>query len=198
MASPVKYLIDLSKNPISLLGIGITTISAILMMVLLVMEFLDYLSNPYVGILTYLILPFLFLTKGGGKETLNVAVSVSNIGAGHLIPTGIPGIREMWLEVSVLNGQQVVATEKRPFAQELFDSEGKPAMPWEAVRIGKDTRIRPKKTRVERLSFKLASAADVRVEAKLLERLVSEQAARYAGMSPSPPMSMAEASASAP
>jgi nitrate/TMAO reductase-like tetraheme cytochrome c subunit len=136
--------------------------------------------------------------KGGGKETLNVAVSVSNVGAGHLIPTGIPGIREMWLEVSVLNGQQVVATEKRPFTQELFDSEGKPAMPWEAVRIGKDTRIRPKKTRIERLTFKLASPGDVRIEAKLLERLVSEQAARYAGMSPSPPMPMAEASAAAP
>ena len=114
--------------------------------------------------------------KGGGKETLNVAVW-SQYRRGSLDSTRIPGIREMWLEVSVLNGQQVVA-EKRPFAQELFDSEGKPAMPWEAVRIGKDTPIRPKKTRVERLSFKLASAADVRVEAKLLERLVSEQPPR--------------------
>jgi nitrate/TMAO reductase-like tetraheme cytochrome c subunit len=62
MASHAKYLIELSKNPISLIGIGITTISAILMMVLFVMEFTDYLSNPYVGILTYLILPFFFLT----------------------------------------------------------------------------------------------------------------------------------------
>src|SRR5262245_15062585 len=61
MASHIKYLIRLSKNVISLLGIGITTISAILMMVLFAMEFLDYLSNPYIGILTYLILPFFFL-----------------------------------------------------------------------------------------------------------------------------------------
>jgi hypothetical protein len=136
--------------------------------------------------------------KGGRKETLDVVASVSNIGAGHLIPTGVPGIREMWLEVSILNGSTVAATQKRPFVLELFDSEGKPAMPWDAVRIGKDTRIGPKKTRAEQFSFKLANATDVRVEAKLLERLVSEQAARYAGLPPTPPMPMAEASAAAP
>jgi len=136
--------------------------------------------------------------KGGRKETLDVVASVSNVGAGHLIPTGIPGIREMWLEVSILNGSTVAATQKRPFVLELFDREGKPAMPWDAVRFGKDTRIGPKKTRVEQFSFKLANATDVRVEAKLLERLVSEQAARYAGVPPAPPMPMAEASAAAP
>jgi hypothetical protein len=81
---------------------------------------------------------------------------------------------------------------------ELFDSAGQPAMPWDAVRIGKDTRIGPKKTRVEQFSFNLTKVSDVRVEAKLLERLVSEQAARYAGVPPTPPMPMAEASAAAP
>ena len=136
--------------------------------------------------------------KGGRKETLEVVASVSNFGAGHLIPTGIPGIREMWLEVSILNGATVAATQKRQFVLELFDSAGKPAMPWDAVKIGKDTRIGPKKTRVEQFSFKLANATDVRVDAKLLERLVSEQAARYAGVPPSPPRPMAEASAAAP
>ena len=131
------------------------------------------------------------------QELLDVKVLVSNIGAGHMIPTGIPGIREMWLEVSVLNGSQVATTQKRPLVLELFDENGKPAMPWDAVRFGKDTRIGPKKTRVEQFAFKVTNSADMRVEAKLLERLVSEQAARYAGVQPSPPMSMAEASASA-
>ncbi len=136
--------------------------------------------------------------KDNRKETLNIAVSVANIGAGHLIPTGIPGIREMWLEVSVFNGQQVAATEKRLFALELFDNQGKPAMPWDAAKFGKDTRIGPKKTRVEQFSFKLANTMEVRVEAKLLERLVSEQAARYAGIPVAPPMRMAEAASAAP
>ena len=62
MRNQIKYLVNLSKNTVSLLGVGITTISAILMMVLFTMEFLDYLSNPYVGILTYLILPVIFIT----------------------------------------------------------------------------------------------------------------------------------------
>jgi hypothetical protein len=136
--------------------------------------------------------------NGARKELLDVKVSVSNVGAGHMIPTGIPGIREMWLEVSVLNGSQVAATQKRPLTLELLDESGKPAMPWDAVRFGKDTRLGPRKTRVEQFAFKVTNPADVRVEAKLLERLVSELAARYAGLQPSPPMPMAEASAAVP
>ena len=136
--------------------------------------------------------------KEGRKETINVTVSISNVGAGHMIPTGIPGIREMWLQVSVLNGSQIATTQKRPLLLELFDEKGKPAMPWDAVRFGKDTRIGPKKTRVEQFAFKMTNPADVRVEAKLLERLVSEQAAHDAGVSPSPPMPMAEASSALP
>jgi hypothetical protein len=136
--------------------------------------------------------------KDHRKQMLNVAASVSNVGAGHLIPTGIPGIREMWLEVSVVDGQRVVASERRHFTQELFDAKGNLAMPWEAVKIGKDTRIGPKKTRVEQFNFKLSGAADLRVEAKLLERLVSELAARYVEIPPSTPMPMAEATATVP
>ena len=136
--------------------------------------------------------------KAGRKELLDVTVLVANVGAGHMIPTGVPGIREMWLQVSVLNGSQVAATQKRSFMLEVFDDAGKPAMPWDAVRVGKDTRIGPKKTRVEQFVFKLTNTADVRVEAKLLERLVSEEAARYARIEPSPPKSMAEASGAVP
>lgn len=136
--------------------------------------------------------------KESAKESLQVSVSVANVGAGHMIPTGIPGIREMWLEVSVLKGSQTFATERRPFVLELFDHEGKPAMPWEAVRFGKDTRIGPKKSRIEQFTFKTANSADIRVEAKLLERLVSEQAAKYAGVPAAPAMLMAEATAVVP
>ncbi len=46
MRSEIKYLVNLSKNTTSLLGIGTTTTSAILMLVLFTMEFLDYLANP--------------------------------------------------------------------------------------------------------------------------------------------------------
>ena len=52
----------LAKNPISLLGIIITTVSGILIFVLTIMGFLEYLANPYVGIITFLILPAFFIT----------------------------------------------------------------------------------------------------------------------------------------
>lgn len=58
----MRYLVGLSKNTISLVGIILATLSAVLMLLLFVMEFMDYLANPYVGIITYLILPLFFLS----------------------------------------------------------------------------------------------------------------------------------------
>jgi len=91
-----------------------------------------------------------------------------------------------------------LADDTRLRILELFDREGKLAMPWDAVRLGKDTRIGPKKTRVEQFNFKLTNSKDVRVEARVLERLVSEQAAQYAGVPAAPAMLMAEAAAAVP
>ena len=62
MRSQIQFWVNLSKNTISLFGIAITTISGVLMMVLFALEVFDYLTNPYVGILTYLILPIVFIT----------------------------------------------------------------------------------------------------------------------------------------
>jgi len=58
----LNLLMRLAKNPISLLGIIITTVSGILIFVLIIMGFLEYLANPYVGIITFLILPAFFIT----------------------------------------------------------------------------------------------------------------------------------------
>ncbi len=131
-------------------------------------------------------------------SSLDVSVVVTNSGAGHLIPTGIPGIRQMWVEVTVFNGQKALATQKQEFRLELFDEKGALAMPWDAVRFGHDTRIAPMKSRRERFAFYLPDSTEVRVEAKLLERLVSEQAASYAGVPASPVLVMTEASMTVP
>jgi hypothetical protein len=133
--------------------------------------------------------------RGGALE---VSVVITNVGAGHLIPTGIPGIREMWLEVSAFSSQQQLVTEKRALGLELLDSAGKSAMPWDAVRFGRDTRISPKKTRQEVFHLKLDKTGEIRVEAKLLERLISESAATYAGITPTPAMPMVEATVTVP
>ncbi len=132
------------------------------------------------------------------RDRLVVNVVVTNSGAGHFIPTGIPGIREMWLEVTVFNVNQIVAVERRPFGRVLLDKSGQAALPWDAVSLGKDTRIAPKQSREENMEFNVSNHSGIRVEAKMLERLVSEVAARFAGVSPSPPLLMAQASTSVP
>ena len=58
----LNLLMRLAKNPVSFLGIIITTVSGILIFILAVMGFLEYLANPYVGIITFLILPCFFIT----------------------------------------------------------------------------------------------------------------------------------------
>jgi nitrate/TMAO reductase-like tetraheme cytochrome c subunit len=61
LTSQLHYLLSLSNNPVSYLGILITTVSALLILILTALEILNYLSNPYVGILSYLIMPFFFI-----------------------------------------------------------------------------------------------------------------------------------------
>ena len=133
-----------------------------------------------------------------GKDSVDVSVLVTNVGAGHLIPTGLPGIREMWLEVTVQGQGKVLGTQKREFVLELLNSEGKRVLPWEATKLGKDTRIAPKKSRQEKFRFEVAGSENIRIEAKLLERLVSEQTAKFAGISVSSSATMAETTISLP
>ena len=53
-----------------------------------------------------------------GKRLLTVQANVRNTGAGHSIPTGIPGIREMRLEIQVLGaGGQQLGRERFRFGQ---------------------------------------------------------------------------------
>jgi hypothetical protein len=55
------FLVSLTRNPISLVGVAITTAAAILIVTLFAIEWIGFLGNPYVGILTYLVLPAIFL-----------------------------------------------------------------------------------------------------------------------------------------
>lgn len=57
----VDVLVEWGKNPLSFLGVILTTISAILIVVLYLMDLLDFFSNPYIGLINYLILPGFFL-----------------------------------------------------------------------------------------------------------------------------------------
>ena len=126
-------------------------------------------------------------------RSLQVKALVSNSGSGHLMPTGIPGIRQMWLEVSVRNPNNVeVASRKSEFLIEILGADGKPAMPWNAVNFGRDTRIAPRKSRETVFDVPLPAPGEpVEVKAVVYYRQISENAAQAVGIKASPAIEIA-------
>ena len=68
-------------------------------------------------------------------EEASVTVKTTNVGAGHYLPTGLTEVREMWLEVSLVDaaGNSTPVGEHR-FGTMLQDAKGNhPAELWDAV-----------------------------------------------------------------
>lgn len=55
------FFASLTRDPVSLLGAAITTVSALVFLALFALELVGFHGNPYLGILAYLILPALFI-----------------------------------------------------------------------------------------------------------------------------------------
>ena len=49
------------RNPISLIGVAITTAMAVVFLLLLTLEFTGQLTNPYAGLLVFVAVPFVFV-----------------------------------------------------------------------------------------------------------------------------------------
>ncbi len=104
------------------------------------------------------------------SKGLNVKVKVSNVGAGHHVPTGIP-TRKVLLRVTAENGGKVFEDE-RVFTRVILDKEGK-ELPSDSqvfingVGVEKDTRIGPLEERTEQFTFKVPLAGNVEVKASL-------------------------------
>jgi hypothetical protein len=131
--------------------------------------------------------------KSGNNDVI-VKALVTNVGSGHLMPTGIPGIRQMWLEVVAKNAKGVeVFAKKIPFEIELLGPDGNPTMPWKAVRLGKDTRIAPRKSREMLLEFALPEGDfdPLEVRSSVYYRRISELAAKAVGIKESPAIEIA-------
>jgi nitrate/TMAO reductase-like tetraheme cytochrome c subunit len=56
-----KFLVSLTRHPLGLLGSVIVTVSAVLIVTLFLMDVFGLEGSPYVGILTYMILPGVFV-----------------------------------------------------------------------------------------------------------------------------------------
>ncbi len=117
---------------------------------------------------------------------VEISVKVSNIGAGHYLPTGATEFREMWLDVSVKDstGREIFRSgwldEKGDidpnavvFKTVLGDKNGKPTENiWEAAKIVYDKRIPPRESTVERYEVTIPKDASppLKIEAHLLYR----------------------------
>jgi hypothetical protein len=134
------------------------------------------------------------IKENSGKRAVNLKAVVTNVGSGHFMPTGLPGLRQMWLEVVVRTSEGFeVFANKSPIGIEPLGSDGKPTMPWNAVKFGKDTRIGPKQKRGTEWHFPLPEDHPDRLEVRVsvYYRSISELAAQAAGIRPSPAVEIA-------
>ena len=60
MRLPV-HLPDTVRNPLSLLGMAVTTTAAVLFLVLLVLDAFGAIANPYLGLLIFVSVPIVFV-----------------------------------------------------------------------------------------------------------------------------------------
>ncbi|MCU0811931.1 MAG: hypothetical protein MUE59_13030 [Thiobacillaceae bacterium] len=116
--------------------------------------------------------------KGGASQ---LKVKVSNVRAGHHLPTSLTFIRQLWLEVRITDDQgnellsSGVATNNRVpadavmFTNRSVDKDGKPTInPWEIANFDHINTIPPKGFRYGTYAFRLPEAAKgFKVHAKL-------------------------------
>lgn len=115
--------------------------------------------------------------RPGAQHTLDVEIDLRNDGAGHYVPTGLPG-RRLVVSARALDVDGEAQGEASvSLGRELLDAQGEVAPFYRAVRVGKDTRIAPEQThslhlRVPRID---EGVVEIRV---VLERLDPTIAAR--------------------
>ena len=112
-----------------------------------------------------------------------LTTTITNVGAGHYLPTGLTEVRQMWLEVTATDeaGNEVLS-ERRDFGSVLKNAEGEyPVELWDAVEFHSDDRIPPKESTSNEYAFPMATGA-VTVKAALYYRSCSEEMAEKAGV----------------
>jgi hypothetical protein len=95
-------------------------------------------------------------------QDAQVAVTITNSGAGHYLPTGVTEVRQMWLEVSAeAPDGEITKVGERIFGTILEDEKGNaPVELWEAVAIKSDDRIPPKESVSEQYTFTMPEGVE--------------------------------------
>lgn len=121
------------------------------------------------------------VVAAGSKAALKT--TITNVGAGHYLPTGLTEFRQMWLEVKATDaaGTELLSA-RRDFGTVLKDDTGKfPVQLWEAVGVQSDDRIPPKQSTSNDFQFDMADGP-VTVTAALYYRSATEEVAKAAGV----------------
>jgi len=117
----------------------------------------------------------LTLPKGAVPgATVEIEVAVTNVGAGHAIPTSITEVRQVWIDLAVrdADGKEVfrsgavdattgkVDRDAVMYHSVLLDEEGEATyMPWRAVEMLEEKLIPPKETVRERYAVRISKVA---------------------------------------
>ncbi|MBI2821583.1 MAG: hypothetical protein HYX74_05110 [Acidobacteria bacterium] len=129
---------------------------------------------------------------------LKVTANVTNSGAGHTIPTGIPGIREIVLQVDVLGpAGEILGRKTFRYGQRLTAQDGSAALPWEAYKVLEDNRIEPRRSKQNSFEVSLPPrvTGNVKIEGKLFLVLISEEMSKRLEMLAPEPLLMTSAEA---
>ena len=118
-------------------------------------------------------------------ETTSATVTITNVGAGHKLPTGLTEVREMWLEVTAATASGETTTfGTHVFGTILQDAKGNaPAELWDATKIKSDDRIGPRESVTYSYAFTMPEdATATSVTAALLYKSVPDELAEKAGV----------------
>lgn len=114
---------------------------------------------------------------------VDLSTTITNVGAGHYLPTGLTDVRRMWLEVEGRTASGDIVLEGRhDFGTVFKGADGAfPVEVWDAVGVEKDDRIPPQESVTD--SYTLAMADEpVTVTATLYYRSADEELAAAAGV----------------
>ena len=118
-------------------------------------------------------------------ESATVTVTITNVGAGHYLPTGLTEVRQMWLEVTAeaADGTTTTVGERR-FGTVLKDKDGNaPAELWDAVGIESDDRIPPRESATSTYTVTMPAGAEKStLKAALYYKSVPDELAEKAGV----------------
>lgn len=142
------------------------------------------------------------------KES-QINVGVTNVGAGHHLPTGVADFRELWLDITLKDADDKVVFESgklkndgnlgedaRPFMKVFADKDGKAAglLFWKYEKLLSDTRIAAGERRVESYqipknkTLKYPLTATVKLNFRIYPQWVTDEVKKAYPQLPNPPI----------